>query len=456
MTAYDILILGSGPAGALTAKLLGAHGYRVGVISAENKRIRFEGLSERVLGILKSQGFEHALAAVGPTVERHVVWNGARPEARNRESLVERGAFDHGLCLDIAARGIDLVDATVTRVERDGEVWTAHARNPDGSHVIEGRFLVEARGRRAPRGTAAVTGPETTALTREIAGLPDRPMTLIATYSDGWVWAISGGSGLGVVQLFVDNAEGRLPKAGEIGAFFEAELAKVPELEGWIGPGRFQGDVSARNATNYRMPDLVDNGFIRVGDAAAGVDPLSGHGMFEAFGSALAASAAIHTVLAKPENAALAQAFYRERAEQAHLRYCRVGRDFYALEQRWPERPFWRARASWPDAEPAHAPPYAGPVEITAKPVISNGFIVERQVCVTPDHPRGVWRVADVPLADLVQTLRGHEGATLGAALPKIGTELDVAPEQLSIALDWLRARRMLADGEVISLLDPV
>ena len=456
MTTYDVLILGSGPAGALTAALLTAHGHRVGVISAENRQVRYEGMSERVRGILTAHSFENALAAVGPEVERHVIWNGAEPEARNREALVDRCAFDRGLCLDLIDRGIDLIDANVARIENTQGVWAVQAKRSDGGGGIEGRFLVEARGRRAPRGGgAAVSGPETTALAREIEGLPHRPMTMIATFADGWVWAISGGQGRGIVQLFVDSSDGRLPKAGELDGFFAGELAKVPEIEHWTGKGEFRGTVSARNATNYRMPDLVDDGFIRVGDAAAGVDPLSGHGMFEAFGSALAASATVHTMIATPENDALARSFYRERAEQAHLRYCRVGRDFYAMEQRWPERPFWKARAAWPDAEPAHAPPYAGPVEIMAKPVISNGLIVERTVCVTPDHPRGVWRVADVPLADLVQLLSTRKGGDLGTLAPTLAAELGVAPQQLSIALDWLRARRMLAAENIIQPLDP-
>ena len=456
MTAYDVLILGAGPAGALTAALLTARGYRVGVVSAENRQVRFEGISERVRGILTAHGFENALAAVGPEVERQVVWNGAEPEARNREALVDRRALDRGLHLDLAARGVDVIGASVTRIENNNGTWAVQARQPDGDGNVEGRFLVEARGRRAPRGAgSAVSGPETTALARELSGLPLRPMTLIATFSDGWIWAISGGQGLGLVQLFVDSSEGRLPKASELDSFLTGELAKVPEIENWIGQGEFQGNVSARNATNYRMPDLVGGGFIRVGDAAAGVDPLSGHGMFEAFGSALAASATIHTMIATPENETLARSFYSERAEQAHLRYCRVGRDFYAMEQRWPKRPFWKARATWPDAEPAHAPPYAGPVEIMAKPVICDGLVVERNVCVTPDHPRGVWRVADVPLAELVQLLRAEEGAALGTLSPKLCAELEIAPEQLSIALDWLRARRMLAAGNIIQPLDP-
>ena len=87
--------------------------------------------------------------------------------------------------------------------------------------------------------------------------------------------------------------------------------------------------------------------------------------------------------------------------------------------------------------------------------MISNGLIVERQVCVTPDHPRGVWRVADVSLADLVEALRAHEDADLSAAVPALSAALEATPEQLSIALDWLRARRMLAEGDVISLPDP-
>ncbi|MGI9412157.1 MAG: flavin-dependent monooxygenase QhpG [Hyphomicrobiales bacterium] len=456
MTACDILVLGAGPAGALTAMLLNARGYRVCVVSAVNRQVRFEGLSDRVRGILGAHECRHALAAVGPTVERHVVWNGAEPEARNREALVERGAFDLGLRQDLVDRGIDLAEATVARISRRDGVWSVDAKGPDGEREIEGRYLVEARGRRAPRKAGvALSGPETTALSREIHDLPHRPMTLIATYRDGWLWAISGGQGHGIVQLFVDGTGGRLPKAGELDRFFAAEVEMVPELRDWIGQGRFHEKAVARNATSYRAAGLVDAGAIRVGDAAAGVDPLSGHGMFEALGSALAASAAVHTIIAKPENTALAQAFYRERAEQAHLRYCRVGRDFYAMERRWPERPFWRARATWPDDEPAHAPPYAGPVEIVARPVIEDGFVVERQVCVTPDHPRGVWRVAEVPLADLVQALHGHEGTALDTHMPALGAAFEVTEDQLATALAWLRARRMLAEGGTIRLIDP-
>ena len=145
MTACDILVLGAGPAGALTAMLLDARGYRVCVVSAVNRQVRFEGLSDRVRGILGAHECRHALAAVGPTVERHVVWNGAEPEARNREALVERGAFDLGLRQDLVDRGIDLAEATVARISRRDGVWSVDAKGPDGEREIEGRYLVEAR-----------------------------------------------------------------------------------------------------------------------------------------------------------------------------------------------------------------------------------------------------------------------------------------------------------------------
>jgi hypothetical protein len=69
----------------------------------------------------------------------------------------------------------------------------------------------------------------------------------------------------------------------------------------------------------------------------------------------LQAPTVINTLLCKPERAALARRFHQQRVEQLFLRFARIGRDFYADEQRWLSQPFWEARRQWPDAEIAHA-----------------------------------------------------------------------------------------------------
>ena len=81
---------------------------------------------------------------------------------------------------------------------------------------------------------------------------------------------------------------------------------------------------------------------------------LSGHGVFEALASATAAVPVVTTLLRRPADAALARAFYEERVEQAFLRFARIARDFYRLEERWQEAAFWQARRRWPDDLPAH------------------------------------------------------------------------------------------------------
>ena len=51
-TEFDIIVVGAGPAGALTAILLVRQGYRVGVIAAPRGRGRLEGYSRRTVDIL--------------------------------------------------------------------------------------------------------------------------------------------------------------------------------------------------------------------------------------------------------------------------------------------------------------------------------------------------------------------------------------------------------------------
>ena len=448
MPSHDAIVAGAGPAGVLTAILLNRLGRKVLLLAAGRSRPRIEGLSQRVVDILQAQGLDHALGAVGPAVTREVLWNG-EGGGRNREYVTDREVFDAALLQDCRAAGLETRSFSRLSVsESEGGVLVAYAdRNCPGKAAA--RIFVEARGRSAPLARARQRrGPETTAIMRRIVGGDGRPGTALESFQDGWAWYVCDGA-KAFLQVFFDSGGG-LPKRAQLLSRFERAMKELPLLSGFMAGGRPQGATMTRNATPYLATQLLGNARIRVGDAALAVDPLSGHGLFEALGSALAATAAINTLLALPERAALAGRFYEERAAIAFLRYCRTGRDFYALESRWRDREFWRARAVWPDREPAHPSDGPGRLAVVRRPVVEHGLIVERRVVVTPDQPRGIWRVNGVPLPELIDLLQAHEGQGLADSLPEVAQRLAIAEAELATALDWLRARGLLAGSETI------
>ena len=447
----DLIVVGAGPAGVLTAILLARQGHAVTLLAVGRPRPRIEGLSQRVLDTLRAQGLSEAIQAVGPEVERLVAWNGER-SARNREHVTDRVAFDAALLRDAARNAVRVLPVERLTYEQTGERPAVRAITEDGkSLTLQGRFLVEARGRSAPSSRNRETrGPETTALVRGIEGGPNARCTAVESFADGWAWFVCDGTAA-FLQIFVDSASG-LPKRSALTEFFDAQLRALPSIPDLIGDGHAVGPVMTRGASARLADGLIGPSHLRVGDAAAAVDPLSGHGIFEALGSALAAGAVVQTLLERPENAALAERFFRERTEGAFQRYARVGRDFYALETRWPDRPFWQARALWPDREPAHRAPDADAVRVETRPVIEAGFVVERRVVVTADQPRGIWRIDEVPLADLLDLLQKAQGESLAANQAAFARQLQASEGQLATALDWLRARRLLASGERIVL----
>lgn len=138
----------------------------------------------------------------------------------------------------------------------------------------------------------------------------------------------------------------------------------------------------------------------------------------------------INTLLRKPERAALAQRFHQQRVEQLFLRFARIGRDFYADEQRWLNQPFWQARRQWPDAEVAHAEADFIGLRIERAPVLKDGFVDEAEVVITADQPLGIWHVHGVELAPLVQRLK--QGEPAGSVLA------GMTVEQGRIVRGWL------------------
>lgn len=181
----------------------------------------------------------------------------------------------------------------------------------------------------------------------------------------------------------------------------------------------------------------------RAGDAALALDPLAGHGMFEAMALSMSLAACIRTQLERPSSAKLAWSFYRGRVQDEFWRLARTGRDFYRLETRWPDNSFWSQRQQWPDAEPSHPQiePAVGQIEI--RPVSIDGYIDKRRVVTCPDTPRGTWLVDGVPLVELLEYIQLREGVPARHELDTFCAGTQWPAQSVGAAIIWLAQRQL-------------
>lgn len=84
-------------------------------------------------------------------------------------------------------------------------------------------------------------------------------------------------------------------------------------------------------------------GLIAVGDAISSFDPLSSQGILKALRSGIFASYAIADWLRQSDDG---RGYARYAALMRHefAAYRETLRNYYRLEQRWPDAPFWRRR----------------------------------------------------------------------------------------------------------------
>lgn len=412
-----IVILGAGPAGAAVALGLCRLGLEVRIISEWRRFAALEGVSQRVLEGLRSAGLQQALANATQPSRRQALWNGEQ-HARNVEFLLDRPSFDQGLREDLRCAGVSVIEGRVLTVTSTA---AGHEIVLDGGDTLQADFLVEARGRQAPQAGAtgrAVRGPETLSLLNRWQGLPGSTASAVESLEDGWVWMARQADGRCYWQLTVDVASAELPGKAQL-----LDYCRERRLRSTLAQNFFEtGDeadlqLHARSSTAILSQQACGDNWIRVGDAAMAVDPLSGNGIFQSLSSALQAPAVINTLLHQPQRAVLARQFHQQRVEQLFWRFARTGRDFYAQEQQWPASPFWQARSGWPDAEPAHRPVDFAALKIQSAPVLRDGLVEAAQVVVTPDQPLGIWHIQGVELAPLVSRLKNEPAQQVLAGL---------------------------------------
>ncbi|WP_434676377.1 flavin-dependent monooxygenase QhpG [Pseudomonas sp. D3-10] len=400
-----IVILGAGPAGAAVALGLRRLGYPVTLVSEWRRFAALEGVSARVLDALRGAGLHQALTDAAQPSQRQVSWNGQR-HAQNIEFLLDRPSFDRGLREDLRLAGVELIDGRVLTVQSHA---SGHRIELQGREALLADFLVDARGRQAPALGKGLRGPETVSLLNRWRGASGITASAVESLGDGWAWMARRADGQCYWQWTVDVASAELPGKALLLDHCRQRRQDSPLAREFFGSEPETGlHLHARSSTAILCPHVCGDNWIRIGDAAMAVDPLSGNGIFQSLSSALQAPAVVNTLLRKPERALLAQRFHQRRVEQLFLRFARIGRDFYADEQRWPDQPFWLARRQWPDAEVAHAEGDYATLRVERAPVLRDGFVEEAEVVITADQPLGIWHLQGVELAPLVRRLRSE------------------------------------------------
>ena len=396
----DVAVLGAGPAGALIAVALRRLGFEPTIYAAPRPFKSVEGVSARVLDALQSAGLNKAAVCASAAVTRSVAWNGDH-SAANTEHLIERSLFDIALQQDLKQAGVQCVSARVSALVRSPSGWLIETDSSKPSTLAQ--FIVDARGRMAPKASEQrVRGPESIAFTQRWSGPPGEPRVFAGSHPFGWVWLAQQETGERYLQLVVD-AERYFPPRAQLSAWLSAQFARVDALDELMQGASPVAEPVARGCTPILQAPLNEAAYLRVGDAAMAVDPLSGNGIFQSLSSASIVAAVMNTVVNHPQNADLAIAFYRHRVQHIFERFARIGRDFYRMEQRYQDELFWQRRQCWPDGEPAHGDITPAVIGVESRPVVDSGRVRLADVVVTTDQPLGIWQVAGIELAPLVE-----------------------------------------------------
>ena len=431
-----IIVLGGGPAGGAVVLGLIRLGYAVTVIGEPRPFDAVEGISERVVDGLRGAGFRKALTAIRAPSARNATWNGESNSA-NTERLISRRMLDEGIWQDLRNAGAECIDGRVTSVEQGDDRLSVTYQTHGGSNTIEGAFIVEARGRAAPSARLKrFRGAETVSLLQYWQGPAAEAQSAAVSFDDGWAWMAMTEEGKRYLQLTFDVATANLPSKAELAQFCTQRLLTIPQAAPFMANADPIGEPHARTSTPILCEEAVGDRWIRVGDAAMAVDPLSGNGIFQAMSSALQAPAVINTLLKSPERMALAKVFHQSRVNALFYRFARIGRDFYQMERQWAERPFWESRHHWPDNIPMHIATTFDEFEVKTMPVVQEGEIIAADVVVTPDQPLGIWHLGGIELAPVVLAVKQRkEGQSLESCLSDLA--LESTPH--TAVLNWLQ-----------------
>jgi flavin-dependent dehydrogenase len=352
---FDVVIAGAGPAGAATAISLAdfAPELRVGIADApatDGLRVG-ETVSPQVKPLLQHLGLWPAFEADRhrPSYRTMSAWGG--PELVSNEFLfqthqvgwrLDRARFDTMMRTEAAARA-SFIAAKVDAVVREQSGWGIGLS--DGSRHTA-RFVVDATGRGSV--VARAQGVRLDTRDRLAASVmlfehayDDGAGLLIETFGGGWWYTAALPDDRRIVACMSDADLVRPLGIGNLQGWLKA-LGETRHVCPALGAARPFGSPVLRAAGSRAIMRDTALPLLCVGDAASCFDPVSGQGIFKALRGGIFASYAIADALRGGDQGPVER--FRAFAADEFATYRDTLSHYYGLEQRWPDRPFWRRR----------------------------------------------------------------------------------------------------------------
>lgn len=351
---FDVLIAGAGPAGAAAAIALADFAPTLSICIADapaTDALRVgETLPPQIKPILEHLKVWTAFGADHhrPSYRTVSAWGG--PDLLSNEFLfqahqvgwrLDRARFDAMLLAKAAERA---THATVRVIEaaHDG-AWSVRLDN--GTNATA-RFLVDATGRGAILARQnGVTFENVDRLVGSVMlfgqAADDGVGLLIETCPDGWWYTAALPDNRRIVAAMSDADLVRALDLNRLDGFMRA-LGATQHLRGALADARPIGLPALRPAGSRHIIRDTSLPLLCVGDAASCFDPVSGQGLFKALRSGIFVAYAIGDLLLRADDSGVSR--YRRFIADEFAGYRETLSEYYGMERRWAERPFWERR----------------------------------------------------------------------------------------------------------------
>jgi flavin-dependent dehydrogenase len=226
----------------------------------------------------------------------------------------------------------------------DEGVWKLNIKTGSFLRTIYSNVVLDARGRKGSQLHERLeTAPPSVAIWTHIPAEVMPKESRIEAIGDGWFWGSPVAGNQYRVMAFTDSDA---VKGKNLSSHFSKMLGKAGLFA--AVNGQLEGnDLQTCPVTSFVHTQPWDRQFIKIGEAAFTLDPLSSTGVEKAMRFAMQTAVAVHT-LVRHKELAVAQAFYEEKLIESAVNHAHWTAAYYASSRFSKEHfSFWEKRINF-------------------------------------------------------------------------------------------------------------